>query len=165
MKLHWSLAIIILLAGAALAQTSNFSDPNLEYSFDLPEGKWKQVRSSASGNVEFVYGDRNDGHLEVRKLGSPRVTPMADIIKDQEDKLQFMPGYVTGKQENFRGKLAGSVFNFEFVRSGRPFSGRYYFLRSGDTIYVLRFTGFQDSMRSIRPQTDIIARTFDVRRS
>jgi len=163
MKLKQALIIIIALAGSAFAQVSNFSDPSVEYSFEIPDAKWKQVKSSASGNVEFVYVDRNDGHLEVRKMASPRTTPMADVIKDQEDKLQFMPGYVTGKQENFRGRLLGSVFNFEFVRSGRPFSGRYYFLRSGDTIYILRFTGFQDSMRSIRPQTDSIARTFGVR--
>ena len=89
---------------------------------------------------------------------------MADVIKDQEDKLQFRPGYVTGKQENFIGKLSGSVFNFEFVKSGRPMSGRYYFLRAADRVYILRFEGFQDSLRSIRPQIDSIARTFEVRR-
>ncbi|HVQ55718.1 MAG TPA: hypothetical protein VMS29_03090 [Pyrinomonadaceae bacterium] len=163
MKLYRSLAIIIAFAFSAFAQTNNFSDPSIEFSFEIPTAKWKQVGSTSSGNVEFVYADRNDGHLEIRKITSPRNTPMADVIKDQEDKLQFRPGYVTGKQENFNGKLPGSVFNFEFVKSGRPMTGRYYFLRSGDRIYILRFEGFQDSLRSIRPQTDSIARTFGVR--
>ena len=164
MKLHWSMAIIIFAAFSAFAQTNSFSDPSVEYSFEIPNAKWKQVGSTSSGNVELVYSDRNDGHLEVRKVASPRNTPMADVIKDQEDKLQFRPGYVTGKQENFNGKLQGSVFNFEFVKSGRAMSGRYYFLRWNDRIYILRFEGFQDSLRSIRPQTDTIARTFEVKR-
>ena len=164
MKLLWSIAMIGAFAFAAFAQANNFSDPNIEYSFEIPNAKWKQVGSTSSGNVELVYADRTDGHLEVRKVTAPRNTPMADVIKDQEDKLQFRPGYVSGKQENFVGKLSGSIFNFEFVRSGRAMSGRYYFLRAGDRVYILRFEGFQDSLRSIRPQTDTIARTFEVKR-
>jgi hypothetical protein len=163
MKLLWSIAIITTFAFAALAQTNNFSDPGVEYSFEIPNAKWKQVGSTSSGNVEFVFADRNDGHLEVRKVNAARNTPMADVIKGQEDKLQFRPGYVTGKQENFSGRLSGSILNFEFLKSGRAMSGRYYFLRSGDRVYILRFEGFQDSLRSIRPQTDSIARTFSVK--
>lgn len=156
----------IFAATTVFGQSVTFSDPNVDYTFEVPETKWKMVAkpSVTNPNVEFVYGDRNDGYLEVRKLNSPRNTIMADIIREQEEKLQFMPGYVAGKQENFGGKLNGSVFNFEFVRAGRPWSGRFYFLRSGDTVYLLRFTGFQDSLRSIRNQTDAIARTFDVKR-
>ena len=165
MKLYSSLAIIIAFALSAFAQTNNFSDPGIEFSFEIPTAKWKQVGSTSSGNVEFVYADRNDGHLEIRKITSPRNTPMADVIKNQEDKLQFRPGYVTGRQENFNGKLPGSVFNFEFVKTGRAMSGRYYFLRSGDTVYLLRFTGYQDGLRSIRAQTDSMARTFEVKKS
>jgi hypothetical protein len=165
MKLLWSIAIITAFAFAASAQANNFNDPGVDYSFEIPNSKWKQVGSTSSGNVELVYTDRNDGHLEVRWVASPRNTPMADVIKDQEDKLQFRPGYVTGKQENFSGKLAGAVFNFEFVRSGRAMSGRYYLLRAGDRVYILRFEGFQDSLRSIRAQTDTIARTFEIKRS
>ena len=59
------------------------------------------------------------------------------------------------------GRLRGTIFNFEFVRAGRPMSGRFYFLKSGDsTVFVLRFTGYRDNLRSIRNQTDSIARTF-----
>lgn len=163
MKLISSIAVIITFALAAFAQANHFSDPSVEYSFEIPNAKWKQVGSTSSGNVEMVYADRNDGHLEVRKLTSPPTIPMADVIKDQEDKLQFRPGYVAGKQENFQGRLPGSIFNFEFVRSGRAMSGRYYFLRWKDRVYILRFEGFQDSLRSIRPQTDSIARTFSVK--
>lgn len=156
---------LLFAAGAAFGQSVPFNDVNVDYTFQLPDAKWKMVKSGASGgNVEFVYVDRNDGHLEVRKVATPRTTPMADVIKEQEDKLQFMPGFVAGKQENFNGKLSGAIFNFEFVRSGRAMSGRMYFLRDGDTVYLLRFTGFQDSLRAIRAHTDVIARTFDIKR-
>ena len=158
--------LALVCAVAAIGQSNAFSDANVDYTFQFPDAKWKTVKTaSAGGSVEFVYGDRNDGHLEIRKIASSAATPMADVIRDQEDKLQFKPGYVSGKQENFVGKLKGSVFNFEFVQSGRAMTGRYYFLRSGDSIYILRFTGYQDSMRSIRPDTDSIARTFDIKRS
>ncbi len=43
--------------------------------------------------------------------------------------------------------------------------GRFYFLKAGDnTVYVLRFTGFRDKLRSIRNQTDSIARTFALKK-
>ena len=69
-----------------------------------------------------------------------------------------------GKEENFKGALNGRVFNYEFIRSGRNMSGRFYFLRSGlTTVYIVRFTGRKDKLRSIRNQTDYIARTFTLK--
>jgi hypothetical protein len=57
------------------------------------------------------------------------------------------------------------VFNFEFVRAGRPMSGRFYFLKAPDgSVYLLRFTGFRDKLRTIRNQTDSIARTFALKK-
>jgi hypothetical protein len=45
-------------------------------------------------------------------------------------------------------------------------SGRFYFLKADDTnVYVLRFTGMRDQLRSIRNQTDLIARTFEIKKS
>jgi hypothetical protein len=165
-RINFGLLIGLIAAATAFGQANPFNDVNVDYTFQIPDEKWKMVKSGATGgNVEFVYGDRNDGHLEVRKISSPRTTPMADVIKEQEDKLQFIPGYVAGKQENFNGKLNGSIFNYEFIKSGRAMSGRIYFLRAGDSVYLLRFTGFQDSLRSIRTHTDSIARTFEPKRS
>jgi hypothetical protein len=44
-------------------------------------------------------------------------------------------------------------------------SGRFYFLATGpDSFYVLRFTGLTDSLRTIRNQTDSIARTFELKK-
>ena len=159
-------AAVLLTAVSAFGQTQQFSDPNTEYSFDVPDAKWRMTvkPSATSPNVEYVYNDRNEGHFEVRKLSVGKDASLAEIIRGEEHKLQFLPGYVAGKDENFRGRLNGSVFNFEFVRAGRAMSGRFYFLRTDPaTVYVLRFTGFTDKLRSLRSQTDIIGRTFHLK--
>ncbi len=128
---------------------------------------WKIVvkPSNLSPNVEMVYGDRQDGLLEVRKIVTNEEEMLSDVItREQDQKLQFLPGYVAGKEENFAGNLKGKVFNYEFVRSGKNMSGRIYFLKTDPkTIYVVRFTGLRDKLKAIRNQTDLIARTFQVK--
>ncbi|MEP6789259.1 MAG: hypothetical protein ABJB40_12550, partial [Acidobacteriota bacterium] len=150
-------AAVLLMAFSAFAQDETFSDPNVDYKFILPDARWKMTvkPSATSPNVEYVYGDRRDGHLEVRRLTIAKDAILTDVIQDDEQKRQFLPGYVAGKEENFVGKLRGAIFNFEFVRSGANMGGRYYFLRANETtVYVLRFTGQKDELRGIRNQTD-----------
>jgi hypothetical protein len=158
----------LIMAAAAFPQGSTFSDPNVDYTFDLPEAPWKMTSkpSATSPNVEYVYGDRRDGHLEVRRINVNKADIMAELIRTEESKLQFLPGYVAGKEEQFAGHLKGMAFNFEYVRAGLNMSGRYYYLRANDTtVYVLRFSGLQNKLKSIRNQTDSIARTFDIKKS
>ncbi|MGI8812611.1 MAG: hypothetical protein ACR2IH_08805 [Pyrinomonadaceae bacterium] len=158
--------ILTLSALSVFAQTDSFSDPNVDYSFDVPDPRWKMTvkPSAASPNLEYVFADRNDGHLEIRKLSPGKDAILSDVIRDEEQKLQFLPGYVAGREENFNGSLRGSVFNFEYVKAGRPMSGRFYFLRTSDsTIYLLRFNGYSDKLKYIRNQTDSIARTFAIK--
>ncbi|MEO7673959.1 MAG: hypothetical protein ABIU09_07765 [Pyrinomonadaceae bacterium] len=162
-----ALAVGLVFAASAAAQGESFSNPDVEYGFELPDAKWKMTvkPSATTPNVEYVYVDRNDGHLEVRKLNVLNKAAVTQIIRDEEQKLQFLPGYVAGKEEPFSGFLNGTVFNFEFVRAGRPMIGRFYFLKAGEnSIYVLRFTGFRDKLRSVRNQTDSIARTFSLKK-
>jgi len=168
LKISILLTAALLAAGAvtATAQVNAFSDPGAEYTFSLPDAKWKQVGKASALNpaVEYIYGERREGDLEIRKLVVNKNDTLSDIIRDQEQKLQFMAGYVAGKQENFQGKVRGTVFNFEYVHSAQAMSGRYYFLRPNDTtVYVLRFSGAKDSLRSIQNQTDQIARSFAVK--
>ncbi len=163
----FALCLCLFAAAAAFAQTQRFDDENVEYVFDVPEATWKMIGkpSSTSPNVEYVYGDRANGHLEVRKITVKPESVLADSIADEESKLKFMQGYVAGREENFAGNLRGTVFNFEFVRSGRNYSGRFYFLKaSPTTVYVLRFTGLKDKLLSIRNQSDSIARTFQLKK-
>ncbi len=164
--LFCAVGIIAIFAFSAFGQDSVFSDPNVDYSFTLPDAKWKMTAkpSATSPNVEYVYGDRTDGHLEVRKLTVAKDAILSDVIQDEEQKLQFKPGFVAGKEENFAGHLRGSVFNFEYVAAGRNMAGRFYFLRANPTtVYLLRFAGEKDSLRTVRNQTDSIARTFAVK--
>ena len=159
----FSIALCLILGVSAFGQMGTFSDPSVDYTFDIPDERWKMTvkPSTAKPNVEYVFIDRNDGHLEVRRVSAAKDALLADIIREEEAKLQFLPGYVAGRDENFSGRLRGSIFNFEFVRAGRPMSGRFYFLRANDnTVYVLRFTGYRDKLKSIRNQTDSIGRTF-----
>lgn len=163
-----SVVLGLTLAFTAFAQGSTFSDKNVEYTFDLPESAWKMtVKPSATMSVEYVYGDRMDGHLEIRKMNVTVEETLSDIIlRDQEQKLQFKPGFVAGKEENFAGNFRGRVSNYEFVQSGKNMSGRFYYLRADDTtVYVLRFTGLRDQLRLIRNQIDSIARTFKLNAS
>ena len=156
----------LVFAGQAAAQGASFSNADVEYTFELPDEKWKMTvkPSATTPNVEYVFGDRTDGHLEVRRLNLPPKAVLSDLLREEEQKLQFQPGYVAGKEEQFSGFLNGIAFNFEFVRAGRPMAGRFYFLRSGDSVYVLRFSGFRDKLRTIRNQTDSIARTFNIKK-
>jgi hypothetical protein len=158
----------MFLAASVFAQGGTFSDPNVAYTFDLPQDTWKMTAkpSATNPNVEYVNVERKEGHLEIRKLAMAKDSTLADLIRSEEQKLQFLPGYIAGKEETFGGHLRGTVFNFEFVRAGANMSGRFYFLKAGETtVYLLRFTGLQNKLRSARNQTDSIARTFEVKKA
>lgn len=160
-----SVLTTFLLSAVAFGQTETFSDPNVDYTFEIPDSNWKMTTkpSNISPNVEYVYGTRSNGHLEVRKLQVKSRETIDDLIADEEAKLQFKPGFVAGKEEVFRGYLSGKVYNFEFVKSGRNWSGRYYFLRMTDeTTYVMRFEGYKDKLISLRNVIDSMARTFNI---
>lgn len=163
----FSLVISVFAAVSVFAQTKTFSDSNVEYTFELPNEFWKITASPSeiNPNVEYVYNDKMDGHLKIRKLTVKTGELLSDIIEKEEAELRFMQGYVAGKEEQFEGAFSGKVFNFEFVRSSRNMSGRFYFLKINDTtVYVLRFTGEREKLRSIRNQTDSIARTFQIKK-
>lgn len=157
-------SIVLVLAISAGAQT-DFSDPNVEYTFTLPNDSWKMTTkpSETSPNVEYVYNYKKQGHLEVRKLKVEENFLYGDVIRELELSLQIMEGYVASKEENFSGALPGRVFNFEYVQGGKNMSGRFYLLKTDPTtVYVLRFRGLKDDLRSIRNETDSIARTFNL---
>jgi hypothetical protein len=168
-RLTFVLVLICLMGAASFAQSQKFSDPNSPYTFELPDPIWKAVvkPTAANPNVEYVYGDRLDGHLEIRKLSIKEGETISDLIlREQEQKLQFIPGYVAGKEEVFVGSYRGRAFNYEFVKAGKPMAGRFYYLKTDEsTVYVLRFTGYRDKLRTIRNQIDSIARTFKLKES
>ena len=161
--LFFSTLMLVLAAGAATAQQT-FSNDKLEYTFDLPSATWRVTSEpdSMHQHLEFIYGDRNDGHLRVRKEIVDAGTSASDLARrDQDQKLRFMTGYVDGKEEKFAGRLAGVALSYEYTSGGKAMAGITYYLQSDNrTIYTLRFTGMRDKLAKIRNQTDQIARSF-----
>ena len=169
MKHLTALLVLIVLAASAvtvLAQESLVSDQG-EYSIELPSSQWKSISESdtARERVEFVYGDRMDGFLQIRKEIVDAGTAAADVaLRDQDQKLRYIPGFVGGKQDPFSGRLSGVTASYEFTKAGKPMMGRIYYLQADNrTIYALRFTGLRDKLARIRNQTDSIARSLKLK--
>lgn len=134
------------------------------YSLELPSTEWRAI-SEGDGereHAEFVYGDRLQGFLQIRKEAVEAGTKPSDLARrDLDQKLRFLPGFVEGKQESFSGRLEGVTVSYEFIRTGKPMMGRIYYLQADNrTIYALRFSGLRDKLARIRNQTDLIARSF-----
>lgn len=160
------LVLFGLMASVAFAQQV-YSHDRLEYTFELPSPTWRSITEPDSGhqNMEFVFGDRLDGLLQIRKEVVDAGTTPTDVARREGDlKLRYLPGFVEGKLEPFNGRFDGVIFSYEFVRTGKPMLGRIYFLQADSrTIYALKFTGLKDKLGRIRNQTDLIARTFKLK--
>ena len=161
-----TLVLVALMMPPALAQQL-YTHDKVEYSFELPSTTWRSITEpdAAHEHPEFVYGDRLDGYLTIRKEVVEAGTTPGDIAqRDQDLTLRFLPGFVQGKQDPFNGRLDGVTMSYEFVRAGKPMLGRTYYLQADNrTIYSLRFTGLRDKLNRIRNQTDLIARTFKLK--
>ncbi len=164
------LAIFVLTAfsGAVVQQTvsaqeRSYSSPKGDYVIDLPSPTWRLVDEpdDVHQHTEFVYVDRNDGYLRIRKEALEQGLTITEFARrDQDQKTRFLPGYVNGKEESFTGRLSGVTISYEFTQAGKPMAGRSYYLQADSTtVYVLRFTGQRDKLARIRNQTDFIARS------
>ena len=164
--LAFTLILIGLMTPVALAQQL-YTHDKVDYSFELPSATWRAILEpdAAHEHPEFVYGDRLDGFLTIRKEVVEAGTTVSELARrDQDLKLRFLPGFVQGKEEPFSGRLNGVTISYEFVRTGKPMLGRTYYLQVDNrTIYALRFTGLRDKLSRIRNQTDLIARTFKIK--
>ena len=165
-KVAGVLLVLFGLMTVGIAQQVYTSD-QLEYTFELPSATWRTISEPdpAHAHIEFVYGDRLDGHLQVRKeVVEVGTTPSVLAQRDQESKLRFLPGFVEGKVDQFNGRLDGVTMSYEFVKAGKPMLGRIYYLQADNrTIYTLRFSGLRDKLGRIRNQTDLIARSFKLK--
>lgn len=150
----------------AAAQQAYTSD-QVDYTLELPSSAWRAISEpdAAHEHAQFVYGDRLDGYLQIRKEVVDAGTTASDLARrDLDQKLRFLPGFVEGKEEPFKGRLNGVTVSYEFVKLGKPMMGRIYYLQADNrTIYALRFTGLRDKLARIRNQTDMIARTFQLK--
>jgi hypothetical protein len=147
----------------ANAQEYTYTSPKVGYIIVFPSATWRLIDEpdELHQHTEFVYGDRVDGYLRIRKETAEEGVTIQDFAhRDQDQKTRFLPGYVDGKDETFTGRLSGAVSSYEFTERGKPMAGRTYYLQGeGRTVYVLRFTGLRDKLMRIRNQTDQIARS------
>lgn len=164
LTLFLSFAFIFTFFSAVATAQQTYNSDNAGYTLDLPSEKWRvtQEPDSLHEHAEFIYGDRNDGYLRIRKeVVEAGTTPSNISQRDQEQKLHFQTGYVEGKEEKFAGRLNGVTFAYEYTAGGKAMAGRIYYLQADNrTIYALRFTGLRDRLLLIRNQTDSIARSF-----
>ena len=159
------LALVTLMAFSCSVQAQQpFTSDKLEYVIELPSTVWKVISEpdAVHEHTEFVYGDRLEGYLQIRKESVDSGMSLSDLARhDQEQKLRYLPGFVEGKEEKFSGRLNGLTSTYEFVKTGKPMMGRIYYLQVDNrTVYTLRFTGLRDKLMRIRNQTDLIARSF-----
>jgi hypothetical protein len=157
----------LFLLSASYSTTSAqevYTSDKVDYSLELPSPTWHVIAEPdpAHEHAEFVYGDRLEGYLQIRKeVVDAGTTPSELARRDQDQKLRFVPGFVEGKEETFSGHLSGVTISYEFVKTGKPMMGRIYYLRADNrTIFALRFSGLRDRLARIRNQTDLIARSF-----
>jgi hypothetical protein len=152
---------------SALAQEQKFEDPNVEYTLELPNATWRVTArpNNISAQSEFVYGDRLDGYLRVRKESLEENMTLSELARRyRDDTLRTRPGYVDGKEERFAGNLTGIVSSYEYTLNGKQMVGRIYYLKADNrTVYSLHFTGLREKLNIIRSQTDSIARSFAIK--
>lgn len=158
------LALLALGPAGALAQGEAYTNEQLDYLIELPNATWRALprTDSLHHHVEFIYGDRGDGLLRVRKEVVEAGVKAADLARrDQDQKFRYQAGYVEGREENFAGRLSGITTSYEFTGGGKPMLARLYYLQADPrTVYVLHFTGARDKLLRIRAQTDAMARSF-----
>jgi len=159
--------VVLTQQPAAQAQNHTYSSAKVDYvvSFDSPTWRLVDEPDEVHQHAEFIYGDRNDGYLRIRKETMDEGLTVAEFARRDHDlKMRYLPGYVDGKEERFVGRMPGVTISYEYTQAGKPMAGRTYYLQAdGRTVYVLRFTGMRDKLSRIRNQTDQIARTFKLK--
>lgn len=159
--------VTLALSPLTLSAQEAFTNEHVDYALELPGATWKITTrpDAAHEHAEFVYGDRMDGYLRIRKEVVNAGQTAADLAsRDQDLKFRYIVGYVGGKEERFAGRLNGVTTSYEFTSGGKAMVARLYYLQADNrTIYLLHFTGQRDKLLRIRNQTDAIARSFHLK--
>ena len=169
MKARKALFVLLVVAATCsiVAAQDTYTTDQLDYILELPSPQWRMISDPDAGraHLEFVFGDRLEGYLQIRKeVVDAGMTPADLARRDFDQKLRFLPGFVEGKEEKFAGRLNGITVSYEFIKTAKPMMGRVYYLQADNrTIYALRFSGLHDKLARIRNQTDYIARNFKLK--
>jgi hypothetical protein len=154
--------VLLLLCGQAALSQSEFVDPDRRYKLAIV-GDWRAVTyGDAVGRqkTEFVYGDRSEGLLRVSK--EAHNGSIENMIREEEENSRiYRSGFERSATEPFGGgSLNGFRFSFFTTEGGRRVANTYYYLRDGNSVWILKFSGKRGTLDSIRNLTDQIARSF-----
>ncbi len=92
LKIFLALAAMLALASVLATAQQTFTSDHAGYTLELPSEKWRvtQEPDSLHEHAEFIYGDRNDGYLRIRKDVVEAGATAADISqRDKDQKLKF----------------------------------------------------------------------------
>jgi hypothetical protein len=161
------LSILLFTFSATAKAQEVFEDPVDHYTVTLPAGWIAIVNEDTLGrkDVNIVFRIRENGALKVRRIDDvdAELNVMEFAKQDENSVVQFLPGYDRLSLEKFAlpGGKSGTLLSYDYKNStGQPFIGRNYYLRSGEKMYILRFTGRKNTLTPLRHQTDAIARSF-----
>lgn len=148
---------------AVHAQDQTYNSGKSDYIVEFPSAAWRLIDEpdDVHQHTEFIYGDRLDGYLRIRKETLDQGLTVREFAdRDQDQRTRFLPGFVNGKVDQFAGRMNGVTVSYEYTSAGKPMAGRTYYLQGdNNSVYVLRFTGLRDKLQRIRNQTDSIARS------
>lgn len=150
-------------APVAAQSGEEYVDPEGKFKIQL-QGDWKAITySDAVGRqkTEFVYKDRRVGLLKITSAGLSG-GGLADMVRqDEENQRTFRAGYVAGSNEDFGGGgLNGVRLAFYTTERYKQIANTTYYLKDGNRVWVLKFTGPKGTLDSMRNVTDQMARSF-----
>ena len=164
LKISLACLLVLVFSSVAASAQEGFTSETDEYALDLPSQTWKATPrpDNVHKHTEFIYGDRTDGLLRIRKEVVDASTSASALANRHQDlKLRYLSGFVGGKEARFAGRLNGVTIPYEYTENGKAMAGRVYYLQADNrTVYVLHFTGLRDKLARIQNQTDGIARSF-----
>ena len=94
----------------ASVQEHSYSSAKVNYVVDFPSATWRLIDEpdEIHQHAEFVYGDRNDGYLRIRKEALDEGLTVDEFARrDQDQKVRFPTGYVDGKERAVHGAVGG----------------------------------------------------------
>ncbi|MGH9761747.1 MAG: hypothetical protein ACREDR_41800, partial [Blastocatellia bacterium] len=152
--------IVASILMVSAAQNRAFEDKANGFSITMA-GDWKAITySDAVGRqkTEFIYRDRSEGLLRVSR-NSLEGKSVADAVRsDQEGLKAYRQGFELSSSEPFGAD--GIRVSFYYNESGKRFAETDYFLKEGDHVWELRFTGKRGVLDLIRNLTDQMAHSF-----
>ncbi len=91
-------SVMLLVIGFSTAWSQQpYTNDKVEYTLELPSSAWRVISEAdaAHEHTEFVYGDRLEGYLQIRKEVVDAGTTASELSRrDQDQKFAFLPGFV-----------------------------------------------------------------------